>query len=447
MMKGYIPLILATTLFLLYCTTATPEGWIRGVSPAEQKLFKVAVFACRREPTRKIPISHVNDNYCDCNDGSDEPGTSACKAGFFYCVNKGHQGERIFSSRVNDGICDCCDGSDEYDGKTCPNTCDELGAKVRKQKEEEMRKYQEGLKVKATWISEAQQGLQNKRDEIEKWKQQVEGMKKVVTDLEAEKAAMEEKEKVERQAIADQQELEGQQKEKEELERLQNLSPGTEPEEKSADTKPVEKAADTKPVETPSQDTTEGAQAPEETADIADEQAEVEKQEEATETEELKAILEDKKKIDGELTAARNDVSATDRKIKENEELLAYDFGPQSEFFALHGECFDFKSREYTYTVCPFDTVKQSHTSLGKFEKWDPAYSVMKFTNGQQCWGGPKRSAAVTFLCSETNEVIDVSEPSKCEYAMKFRTPAACSSAHLEMLALETEGHEEDNYF
>ena len=41
---------------------------------AEQSLFKGDTFACRREPTRRIPISHVNDNYCDCNDGSDEPG-------------------------------------------------------------------------------------------------------------------------------------------------------------------------------------------------------------------------------------------------------------------------------------------------------------------------------------------------------------------------------------
>lgn len=55
-----------------------------------------------------IPFSSVNDEYCDCPDGSDEPGTSACEGkpgAWFYCENKGHIPGRVRSSRVNDGIC------------------------------------------------------------------------------------------------------------------------------------------------------------------------------------------------------------------------------------------------------------------------------------------------------------------------------------------------------
>ena len=51
-----------------------------------------------------IPISSVNDGYCDCPDGSDEPGTSACQQGRFWCNNANSNGYYISSSSVNDGI-------------------------------------------------------------------------------------------------------------------------------------------------------------------------------------------------------------------------------------------------------------------------------------------------------------------------------------------------------
>ncbi|VDK37171.1 unnamed protein product [Dibothriocephalus latus] len=71
------------------------------------------------------PWSRVNDDYCDCRDGSDEPGTSACIDMKFYCENAGHKSKFIFSSFVNDKVCDCCDGSDEYLGYvTCVGSFD-----------------------------------------------------------------------------------------------------------------------------------------------------------------------------------------------------------------------------------------------------------------------------------------------------------------------------------
>jgi len=70
----------------------------------------------------------MNDEYCDCPGGGDEPGTSACPGGHFYCRNAPHTPLNIPSSLVNDGVCDCCDGSDEWRGvATCRNTC-EAGA-------------------------------------------------------------------------------------------------------------------------------------------------------------------------------------------------------------------------------------------------------------------------------------------------------------------------------
>lgn len=72
-----------------------------------------------------INLSQVNDNYLDCNDGSDEPGTAILSNGKFYCKNEGSVPKIINSWSVGDGICDCCDGSDELlnPHANCLNVC------------------------------------------------------------------------------------------------------------------------------------------------------------------------------------------------------------------------------------------------------------------------------------------------------------------------------------
>jgi hypothetical protein len=81
---------------------------------------RIQYFTCADDSNA---LAVLNDNYCDCADGSDENMTSACsnvvvQTRVFHC----HSQEayhfyptEIYPSRVNDGVCDCADGSDEYD--------------------------------------------------------------------------------------------------------------------------------------------------------------------------------------------------------------------------------------------------------------------------------------------------------------------------------------------
>lgn len=108
---------------LLLAGAADAAPLLVGVFPKDEAYFATQVIACR-DGSGSFPRSRLNDGYCDCGDGTDEPGTSACPEGKFYCRNIGDNPRLLFSSFVNDKICDCCDGSDEYEsGIHCQNTC------------------------------------------------------------------------------------------------------------------------------------------------------------------------------------------------------------------------------------------------------------------------------------------------------------------------------------
>ena len=139
-----------------------------------------------------VASSRVNDDFCDCADGSDEPRTSAC-AGVvhphltsmrnapghgstgvgdaiarFECTRDaiadvhGRVSHRsIPLSHVRDGICDCCDGSDEAVttgqpmvpgvATMCPNSCAALEAMAAAAADTRRR----GLAARAAYVAKA----------------------------------------------------------------------------------------------------------------------------------------------------------------------------------------------------------------------------------------------------------------------------------------------------
>eukprot|EP00123_Amoebidium_parasiticum_P021080 comp6118_c0_seq1/m.1953 comp6118_c0_seq1/g.1953 ORF comp6118_c0_seq1/g.1953 comp6118_c0_seq1/m.1953 type:complete len:231 (-) comp6118_c0_seq1:100-792(-) len=94
-------------------------------------------------------VQQYDDDFCDCDDGSDEPNTNACPDHDkkFSCKNgKGS----TYHSMVGDGICDCCDGSDEPQGK-CKDRCVEMEENERRR----------GREVEARQAAEEEQRRKN----------------------------------------------------------------------------------------------------------------------------------------------------------------------------------------------------------------------------------------------------------------------------------------------
>ncbi|XP_072225166.1 glucosidase 2 subunit beta [Leuresthes tenuis] len=139
----------------------------RGVPLSNRQFYEEGKpFTCL-DGSRTIPFDRINDDYCDCQDGSDEPGTAACPNGSFHCTNAGFRSGFIPSSRINDGICDCCDTTDEYNsGAACQNTCRELGRKERESLRKMAEIAKEGFLLKRQLIQEAKQGLEEKKAKL-----------------------------------------------------------------------------------------------------------------------------------------------------------------------------------------------------------------------------------------------------------------------------------------
>ena len=192
----------ATSVFLCMCLIALCQlisvtcVEIRGLHPDKKQFYDPGKdFTCL-DGSHTVPFSLVNDDYCDCLDGSDEPGTAACDRATFYCPNKDHQPQNVLSSRVNDGICDCCDGSDEWDSDaTCSNTCVEFGRKAAEDFRQRIELQEEGYKKRQSYAEDGRLKIEEKRVSLSEKEAQLDLVKAEFENLKELKEAAESPEK------------------------------------------------------------------------------------------------------------------------------------------------------------------------------------------------------------------------------------------------------------
>ncbi|XP_017879297.1 glucosidase 2 subunit beta [Ceratina calcarata] len=402
---------------------------IRGIPVAKNSLYSAdRDFQCL-DGSLLIPFAQVNDDYCDCADGSDEPGTPACTNGSFYCENSGHKPRYIPSTWVNDGVCDCCDASDEYSsGMECPNNCNDLGreARLEQQKAEEL--IREGNKIRVEMIAKGKQLKTDYQSRLIKLRADYEEAELMKKEKELLKSQAEERENAALEKYKPAEPEQPAAEDGEEEEELQEYDAedyfkvldsdnsgtisvaelqtrvtfdkdrdGVITEEEAmfflnnkkeigvqefvesawSTIKPflmleqgVFKSADQKEgYEEDDHDPEEQTEQDKEEDDGTEEEAgdAQEKPEEppVQYDEETQVLIDEATQARENFQAAEKSVSELLTEIRKLEEKLDRDYGVDQEFAPLDGECFEYEDLEYVYTLCLFSKATQRSKSGG----------------------------------------------------------------------------------
>lgn len=426
---------------------------LRGVASDMERQFEGRDFLCEREG-KTVRIEAVNDDFCDCPlYGEDEPGTSACAMGSFYCENKGFMPKNLPSSNVDDGLCDCCDGSDESPG-LCVNTCKLEALEVQREWMNAIQVLKKGIQAKAGLMEESTDRMANHEKEVEALKVQLKKHEDEVEKLKSKETELSELKRLGEEArnlVQGEEIQEGEEKEEEEPDesfpypeeyRFDNEEDkGDEdfpyPEEYKFDAEEGDE-----PIPFPEEHKVDSAE--EETSGFIHKTIEGVFEWFKSSNDENDAISMDKLKSDLEsiqkkLRTAEFTVNDKKNEIEKKMKYGTIDFGAHNEFESLFGLCFEIQKQSYTFEMCPFGKSYQkdgkNSIHLGTFQKWgDQPYKEMLFEHGQKCWNGPQRTTKVQLKCGTSNKITHVDEPSICSYEMVFESPSACDEVDLELL-------------
>lgn len=185
----YIMILFTLTLLTGVVALSDQTKYLIGVQPDRRNLYDLnqdKPFKCL-DGSGSIPLEFVNDDYCDCRDASDEPGTSACPHGRFFCSNEGYLHRLIPSAWVNDGQCDCCDASDEYNSSShCENNCGILGEMYRQEQEKHREIADQGSAIRSQYKEQAKQRKEQNLQLLEQYKRELSEKEGAIKKLEEE---------------------------------------------------------------------------------------------------------------------------------------------------------------------------------------------------------------------------------------------------------------------
>lgn len=390
---------------------------------------------------------------------------------------------------MNDNICDCCDGSDEWDSNAaCTNTCEEMGRQALEEQKRKKELHEQGFQLRLDYSLQGKKKADESRLSLNQKETELETIKLELETLQAAKDTAEEPEKAAKDRHHEVWEQEKEQKEKERL-KSQARSGFDELDTNSDEYLSVEEiqardeldddgdgivskeealeylnneqqinfetfldsvwslvsdkchfkmpVVEDKPLlPTPPLDFEKVEEEDDDDYDYNEDEDEppvdVDADQMPEYDEETKALIVTADEAREAYREAERRKTTLDREITDLNKFLGSDFGHDHEFASFYEECFEYTDLEYTYSMCAFGRVSQRsksggrETSLGTWGSWDKNYSVMKYENGEKCWNGPSRSATISLTCGLENRLLSASEPNRCEYAMEFSTPAVC---------------------
>lgn len=401
----------------IFIITASSKR-ILGVPPSMEDKYlqsideKSQTFTCFSD-SKKIPLSKLNDNYKDCEDGSDEPGSSLGPTTFnFYCLNEKHIPAEIPRWSVGDGICDCCDASDEKFNphSNCTDTCSIIEEQIKSIREEIRAIYKQGISLGNDLQDQGSRSIENSKKKTEKYQSKIERYQRKIKKI---KSGKKTPTPSPTPIIPDEFDSWD---DKDDKESIQNENDN----EDSTETKSTPT-----PIPTPI----------------------IKPKKKLTLIENIWRfvffISKDDvafsevfmKQKDGRIKLYKSKISEYEEKMKKFNSVGDFkkDSIP-SRFFPLYHQ--EYKYKDFTLNF--MSEIKQSSVILGKYKTYASTQNSKTFfyNNGAYCWETKSgRKTELNVYCGNENKLVSVVEPKTCEYSAIFVTPAACSDDDLNSLS------------